>query len=362
MVHSSKPRILILYAEVMDYLLAGIQQYKSDFPESEILLFELDRKKLTPFTFRPEGFAYEKKSDYSSFSDFYARCTSFKPDIVLVSGRMDEHYLKVAKKFKKDGVYTVTLQDTQFEQSLRQKIIRTFSTVLYRQYFRGFWGAGSPQTAFGYSLGFNSMDIFEGIYTANKDIFNVKRNFSNSNDKSKRILFVGRFSKEKNIKRLIAAFISVNEDLGNNHELLLIGDGPLRDSIKDDKKIKILPFEKGQELAIISKSVDIFCLPSLYEPWGLVIHEFALAGLPLLLSQKCGAKTKFLIEGFNGLSFDPYDLDSFKTSMKKLLLLDKPTLVKMGVNSNYLGLKYSPKDWAMTLNSLILRADNWRKA
>lgn len=40
-----KIKILILYAEVMGYLLAGIDEYLKQFKNTEILLFELDKQK-----------------------------------------------------------------------------------------------------------------------------------------------------------------------------------------------------------------------------------------------------------------------------------------------------------------------------
>ena len=50
-------------------------------------------------------------------------------------------------------------------------------------------------------------------------------------------------------------------------------------------------------------------MPSLEEHWGLVVHEAALSGCALLLSNRVGAKEDFLEEGVNGLSFDPYSVE-----------------------------------------------------
>ncbi len=45
-----------------------------------------------------------------------------------------------------------------------------------------------------------------------------------------------------------------------------------------------------------------FILPSIFEPWAVVIHEFACAGLPIIATEVCGATPHFVINGFNGLS------------------------------------------------------------
>lgn len=351
----SKPRILILYAEVMEYLLAGINQYKKDYPNAEVLLFELDEVKLTKFSFNAENFIFKRKSDYCDYSKFREACLSFKPDIVLISGRMNRHYLKVAKELKNNNVYTVTLQDTIYVNTIRQNIIRMFSRILYRKYFKGFWGAGSPQVAFGYSLGFTSNNIFEGLFTANSNFFNPTVRAKIEGCNKKKVLYVGRFSEEKNLQKLIAAFTTINEELGNIHELLLVGDGPLRNELDGNENLKIYPFMTSDELIEVARSADIFCLPSKRDAWGVVIHEFALIGLPLILSNRCGANSKFLIEGFNGYSFDPFNTESIQKVLKKILMMDNLSLKRMGENSNYLGLKYSPEDWSNVLNSIYVR-------
>ena len=48
------------------------------------------------------------------------------------------------------------------------------------------------------------------------------------------------------------------------------------------------------------------------EHWGVVVHEAAAAGLPLLLSNTTYAGTHFLVEGINGYSFDENNYKDLK--------------------------------------------------
>ena len=41
------------------------------------------------------------------------------------------------------------------------------------------------------------------------------------------------------------------------------------------------------------KNAGCFVLPSLKDNWGVVVHEFAAAGLPLIISDGVGAKLLF---------------------------------------------------------------------
>ena len=186
-----------------------------------------------------------------------------------------------------------------------------------------------------------------------------KKTASRPTNTAKTILYVGRFSVEKNLPTLLKAFSAANQAHGNIHKLILIGDGPLKSQFESNQNIEIYPFMSASELAtfVEDKHVDIFCLPSLYEPWGVVIHEFAAAGLPLLLSNRCGASTKFLIEGYNGFSFNPEKYKSLLLALNNFLKLESDTIKSMGENSYSLAHQITPNMWAATLQAILLRSD-----
>jgi glycosyltransferase involved in cell wall biosynthesis len=50
---------------------------------------------------------------------------------------------------------------------------------------------------------------------------------------------------------------------------------------------------KTPRIAALMRSVDIFCFPSLYEPFGLVAVEAMAAGLPTVVSRNVGAARRF---------------------------------------------------------------------
>ncbi len=58
-------------------------------------------------------------------------------------------------------------------------------------------------------------------------------------------------------------------------------------------------------------------LPSLKEPWGLVIEEALSAGLPVLVSVACGAQV-LVQEGVNGFLFCPKDSARLQELLKNL--------------------------------------------
>lgn len=97
----------------------------------------------------------------------------------------------------------------------------------------------------------------------------------------------------------------------------------------------------------------IFCLPSRKEPWGVVVHEMASAGLPLLLSSQVGAAKDLLIDGWNGYSFEANSSFSLKESLLKLLTVSSTRRNKIGENSRILAQRFSPRIAAASLKSVI---------
>jgi glycosyltransferase involved in cell wall biosynthesis len=114
-----------------------------------------------------------------------------------------------------------------------------------------------------------------------------------------RYLFVGRFIERKGIDVLLAAFRRVDRG-----ELWLAGDGPLRpyveDEAKGDSRIRILGYADDESLPELYRQADVLVVPSLFEPWGLVVHEGLAHGLPVIATDQVAAADDLVDSGVNG--------------------------------------------------------------
>lgn len=138
-----------------------------------------------------------------------------------------------------------------------------------------------------------------------------------------------RFVPKKNIPRLLEAFAGYRADCAAVGEspwkLVLLGDGPDKElvlgwiaklGLRDDV---LLPgFRSYDELPSYYGLAGAFVHASTHEEWGLVVNEAMAAGLPVLLSRRCGCAPDLLEEGRNGFGFDPFDVAALRALLLKV--------------------------------------------
>lgn len=139
-------------------------------------------------------------------------------------------------------------------------------------------------------------------------------------------LYVGRLAPEKNLDRLIEAFAAVV--VGDPAATLtLVGAGPeearLKRLVADKGLDQSVAFSGGLGPAALSDQyykATCLVLPSLSEPWGLVVNEALSHGCPVLVSDRCGCAPELAGPG-TGLVFDPLDVAELARKMKRMPLL-----------------------------------------
>lgn len=292
------------------------------------------------------------KQEFKNRSDLLIFANKLDPEVILISGRMNSDYLYIAKNFHKRAI-RVTLQDTLFTNSIKQKIQRCFSRFLYKRYFDKFWGIGLQQANYAKFIGFKEKDIYSGFYVAAKIFFeNYIPNKIHYKSKFK-FLYVGRLVKEKNIVQFSSVLESINNQFKSNHEILIIGEGYLYNKLRKFNCVKLLGLKTQKEIINIAKESDVFSLPSVYEPWGVVVHEMTALGLPVLCSSNCGSSFNLVKDDFNGYVFDPFDKQSIRSAIIKIININSNLYAKFSKNSNLLSRKINHDNWNKTLNKLI---------
>jgi glycosyltransferase involved in cell wall biosynthesis len=108
------------------------------------------------------------------------------------------------------------------------------------------------------------------------------------------LLFVGELSHRKAVDLLMAACEQLWRE-GEEFGIRFAGGGamerPLRDhAARSGGRAEVLGPVKGDALLDLYSDSDGLVLPSRWDGWGLVVHEALAAGLPVVVSDACGAK------------------------------------------------------------------------
>jgi len=343
--------IIFLYAQITPYLLGCIKNYTDSNSNSNIVIIYLDIFKNLKSTTN-KRYTLIPKKNFKSRKEMVDFILNFKPQVLLISGRMDKDYLGIAKNFT-NKIKRVTLQDTMYQKTFKQFIQSLFSKYLYRQYFDKFWGVGMSQTSFAKRIGFSSSDISEGFYVADKTFFDNNIVFDYQSVQDLNFLFIGRLAREKNIINLAKAIESINSINRTSHLLTIIGEGHELSKLEKFTCINYKGLKSQNEIVDIAKKCHVFCLPSTYEPWGVVIHEMAALGLPILSSNKCGASDNLVFDGFNGFKFNPFKVKSIENALNNFISLSSEEKKRFSINSHSIARKINHFNWNTTLNSFL---------
>jgi glycosyltransferase involved in cell wall biosynthesis len=204
-------------------------------------------------------------------------------------------------------------------------------------------------------IGFSKAEILCNLLSANSDIFTTAASERAQSPSAIRnsFLYVGRFAKQKGIDILINAYRIYKEKYQGHWTLTCIGNGPMAGDLGQHADISVEGFQSQKELSQQAKSAGAFILPSRYEPWGVVVHEFASAGLPLILSERVGARPQFLIDGANGYTFYQDSAEDLAHKMSLISKQSKEKLDAMGMLSARLAAHITPEIAAASFMSVV---------
>jgi len=141
------------------------------------------------------------------------------------------------------------------------------------------------------------------------------------------ILFAGKLSERKRTGDLLEAYIQLSPDRKTEPfpYLLFIGEGDQRQALENRAgdtgwdSIKFLGFKNQTELPAYFKLCQVFVLPSVQEPWGLVINEVMNAGRAVIVSDQVGCGPDLVRHGENGFIFQAGNITGLADAIQQVL-------------------------------------------
>lgn len=173
-------------------------------------------------------------------------------------------------------------------------------------------------------------------------------------------LYVGRFAPEKGLDRLLEAFARYVE-AGGVWSLVMVGDGPQRKELEQQSaalglsnRVQFAGLKNTRETTVYYAFASCFVLPSVREPWGLVVNEAMASGLPVLVSERCGCAEDLVEQGRNGFVFNPERGEELTNRMLSIGSSSQKALQAMGEKSREIIAGFSPEKWASEVARIVI--------
>lgn len=280
------------------------------------------------------------------------------PAVVAIPGWADRAGLAALIWCLSRGVPAVIMSESShldgprvwWKESLKRRVVHLCQAGLV---------GGSPHRDYMVRLGMPAERIFVGYDAIDNEHFERGARQVRANDGQMRrqlglperfFLASSRFIAKKNLPGLLHGYARYRALAGPDPwHLVLLGDGELRGELERlrgelglDGSAWMPGFKQYPELPAYYGLAGAFVHASTVEQWGLVVNEAMAAGLPVLVSRKCGCAPDLVQEGVNGFTFDPCDAESLGRLLAGVALVPAATRAAMGQASQRIIAGWSP--------------------
>lgn len=288
-----------------------------------------------------------------------ARTRAYKPDIIVLTGYYDLAQLVLLGWARRKGIRVIMQNESTAVDHDRGGWKENLKRRIFKQ-CDGFFCFGTQSANYLIQLGVSPEKILLRKNAVDNNTLQVAyeralvgrtQEQARLELRPKNFIFVGRFIAFKNLPNLLAAFSEALQQSPQSAEwgLILLGEGPDHDALKHQidtlhvaDHVKLMPSRPWYQVPNLLALSDVLVLPSLSEPWGLVVNEAMACGLPVIVSNRCGCASDLVREGENGFVFDPQN-QSQLTALLLQFMNDKLNLTNMQAASKKIIAPYSPE-------------------
>lgn len=135
---------------------------------------------------------------------------------------------------------------------------------------------------------------------------------------------VARLMPKKNLSLALQAFARLRQE-GCQRELVICGSGPLEQGLREQavllgvaNAVRFEGFLQAEAVAQVLGSSLALIQPSIEEQFGITIAEAVSMGVPVLVSENCGARDTLVRTGVNGFVFEPDNVDGLANLMRRI--------------------------------------------
>lgn len=274
--------------------------------------------------------------------------SAFDPHVLLVSSWHIPAYRRAARH-RKGQMVRVLCMDNQWWATPKQVVGVASSPFLVRPAYDAAFVPGDRSADFARRLGFPDERIIRGIYSCDHPRFDAVAAVRGDEAPTPAFVFVGRLVTEKGIDVLADAYRRYRQLASEPWPLLVGGVGPETGRLVDIPGVDLLGFVQPADLPELLSRAGCLVLPSRFEPWGVVVHEAAAAGLPVVCTSVCGAASRLVLDGYNGAVVSPGNAEALARALVRISGSDDAARRAMSQASRSLALQFTPRRWATHL-------------
>ena len=199
--------------------------------------------------------------------------------------------------------------------------------LLYHHLADAVWVPSTASQQFLESIGIRSSVITVTPYVVDEDFFssvvastnrNILRHTWNALEKEVVFIYCAKWIERKRPLDVLKAFANMPD----NCRLVMIGEGPLRLPIEQminelniSERVFLPGLIKYSELPKYYYSADLLVFSSDHEPYGLPVNEAMLCSIPVIVSNRIGARLDLVEEGKTGWVYESANVQSLTEKM-----------------------------------------------
>ncbi len=296
-----------------------------------------------------------------------ALLNQLRPQTVAVAGYNRPEMLCAMKWARRHGATVILMSETKWDDRSRpwwkrivtSRWLRLVDAVLV---------SGAASGEYLVALGVPRQKVFRQYGVVDNALFASPRRAPFPKQGDRKLDLPGEYfvacsrliENRKNLKRLMLAYEAYRSTTKTKPwSLVVCGDGEDRVSLealvreRGIEGVSMPGFLQVHDLAVCYAGAQCFVHAATNEAWGLVVNEAMAAGLPVLVSRRCGCAYDLVRDGLNGYTFDPNDQTELTRLMCRMSEMDAESRTAMGDASRRIVADWGPDRFAEGLVQAI---------
>lgn len=315
----SKKNVTYLWSYPSGYIFRCVDELAKR-SKHNISLISFQPSRNAPFAaWESRSLSYSTLSDHDrrNYSKLSNTLLSKQPDIVIFAGWRQKNFTRLLWDRRFKSTKFILAADTQLLFTWRQFFGR-FKLFRILRRVSGICVPGDRSFLLMRYWNVPARKIYQGLYAVDDILFSQPPSHSISHNRTFAFRYVGRYVRQKGLDVLLKSYDCYRKNTLKPHILTLSGAGPLETfSGPNDMNdgVTDLGFLQPADVAKLYTAPSVLVLPSRYEPWGQVIVEAMMSGVPVICTSACGASAAIVRHLHNGYIVKDLNISSLSTAL-----------------------------------------------